>query len=251
MRKTAGAALAAVLVLLATPQAALGLSRPLSFEEIVTNGHTILVGTVVSVSTRWGEGRKMIWTDYEVAVEEVWKGTAPATTTVSFAGGTVDGESIQVSHVPVLSVGETYVLSLNEPGRLWASPLVGSDQGLLREATESAKGRRVLLDADGFSVGLSPEGRLTRLASSLPSATPGVVTLSRPAPPVARAGEPVETGMSEPVYSDGEGRALPPPPPGPTLAVSAIRGSPPAGEPLTRDALREAVRQVLEKAAGR
>lgn len=251
MRKTAVAATAAVFALLSAPRVAEGLSRQLSFEEIVTNGHTILVGKVVGSSTRWGEGKKMIWTDYRLAVEEVWKGSASSTATVSFAGGTVDGSSIQVTHVPELVVGETYVLSLNEPGHLWTSPVVGSEQGLFREATESAKGKRVLLDADGFSVGLSREGRLVRLAASLPTGTPGVVTLSRSLPALAKAGEPVDTGMSEPVYSDGEGRPLPAPPAAPSLAFSTTRGVPSAAEPLARETLREAVRQVLEKSAGR
>ncbi|MBI5440889.1 MAG: hypothetical protein HY900_06735, partial [Deltaproteobacteria bacterium] len=78
-----------VLAFLATAPPAHGLAQKLSFEQVVQRGSTILVGTVVSSSTRWGEGHKMIWTDYEVAVEEVWKGDALRTVTLSFAGGTV------------------------------------------------------------------------------------------------------------------------------------------------------------------
>ena len=108
-------------------------SRPLTVAEMAKAGERIVVGEVLSKSSRWGDDRKMIWTDYTVAVEETWKGVSSATVTVSVAGGTVDGKSIQVTHTPILRVGSTYVLVLHGNQHLYASPVVGTEQGLFRE----------------------------------------------------------------------------------------------------------------------
>lgn len=151
MRRAQGI-VAVIAAVLAAAHPAAGLSARLTSDEIVQRGHSIVVGTVICSSTRWGDGKKMIWTDYELAVEETWKGEPARSVTVSFAGGTVDGQSIFVTHVPVLEVGSTYALSLHEPGHLYPSPVVGSEQGLFHVVKDEATGERVFLDAEGFAV---------------------------------------------------------------------------------------------------
>ncbi len=200
----------------------------LPFEEIVQEGQTIVAATVVSSSTRWGEGCLMVWTDYVLSVEEVWKGPAREALTVSFAGGTVEGASVLVSDVPRLEVGATYVLALHDPGLLYASPVVGTEQGLFREVRESGGGR-ILLDAGGFAVALGTDGRLARMARAERAAT-------------ART-------LGEPVYRDGQGRPLVAPQATQARRPAAAPARPSASGdlvPLTRSALRDAVRRVLE-----
>lgn len=237
-----------ILGILSAAPSAEGLTQRLSFDQVVQRGSTILVGTVVSSSTRWGEGRKMIWTDYEVSVEEVWKGRPLRTVTLSFAGGTVDGKSILVTHVPHLEVGGTYILSLNDLRRLFTSPVVGAEQGLFREVTEKATGDRILLDADGWAVGLGTDGNLRPLAPAEAADAPDVVTLRRDAPARGNAASERTAPQAVPqaVYSDGEGNPLPAPSSPPALASLASRGPATGGKPLTRATLRTAVRQVLE-----
>lgn len=248
MRIARGPKAALVLSLLAGTPPAAALGRRLPLDQVVEQGKTIVVGTVVCSSTRWGEGRKMIWTDYEVAVEEAWKGSPETSVTLSFAGGTLDGRSIAVSHVPRLAVGTTYVFSLNDLARLYTSPVVGADQGLFREATEQATGKRILLDADGWAVGLGAGGELVRVASAEPADVPGAVILRRDAPrlPAAAGVKTRPRGIPGATYSDGSGRPLAAPSGRPTLAASALSGAATGGVPLTRDALRAAVRRVLE-----
>jgi hypothetical protein len=249
MKIPSGILAVGVLSFLAAAPAVGGVVQKLSFGQVVERGSTILVGTVVSSSTRWGEGHKMIWTDYEVSVEEVWKGSLPTrSVTLSFAGGTVDGKSILVTHVPRLEVGGTYVLSLNDLRRRFTSPVVGAEQGLFREVTDKTTGDRILLDAGGWAVGLGSSGDLTRLAPADFADAPDVVTLRRDAPRSAQSASErsAPRGIPGAVYSDGAGNPLPASASAPPLAAVASRGAATGGKPLTRAALRTAVRQALE-----
>lgn len=248
MRIARGSAAALLLLLLAAAPRAEALGRRLSLDQIVQQGKTVLVGTVVCASTRWGEGRKMIWTDYDVSVEETWKGGPDRVVTLRFAGGTLEGRTISVTHVPRLSVGETYVFSLNDLARAYTSPVVGAEQGLFREATDQATGKRILLDADGWAVGLDREGALTPLAFAEKAESPGAVVLRRDAPQLGTRArdKAVPRGIPGATYSDGSGRPLPAPSGLPILAPSALSGAATGGQPLTRDALRAAVRRILE-----
>jgi hypothetical protein len=242
------ASAALLLGLLASPDPAVALSQRLTLDQIVTQGQLVLVGTVVSSSSRWGEGRKMIWTDYEVSVEEVWKGLPSRFVTLSFAGGTLDGRSIIVTHVPQLEVGGTYIFSLRALDQLYASPVVGSEQGLFREVRDKASGKRILLSADGWAVAFDGQGGFRRLAPTEAADAPDTVTLRRDAPlPGASAGDnEALRGISGATYSDGSGNPLPAPSGRPTLSATHLRGPATGGQPITREALREAVRQVLE-----
>lgn len=248
MRIVRGPAAALLLLLLAEAPPAAALGRRLSLDQIVRQGKTVLVGTVVCSQTRWGEGRKMIWTDYEVSVEETWKGGPDRSVTLSFAGGTLEGRTIAVTHVPRLAVGATYVFSLNDLARLYTSPVIGAEQGLFREATDQATGKRILLDADGWAVGLGPVGELIRVASTEPAGAPEVVILRRDAPQLGTAAgaKTRPRGIAGATYSDGSGRALKAPSGLPTLAATASSGAATGGQLLTRDALRAAVRRILE-----
>lgn len=248
MKIRRGATVALLLLLLGAAPPAAALSQKLSFDQIVHRGQTILVGTVVSSSTRWGDGNKMIWTDYEVSVEETWKGSLGRMVTLSFAGGTVDDRSIVVTHVPQLAIGATYVFSLNDLARLYTSPVVGAEQGLFREVTDQATGKRILLDVDGWAVGFDRQGELTRLAPAETVDAPDTVTLRRDAPPLgASANErAAPRGIPGATYTDGAGKPVPAPSGLPTLSAAAASGPATGGQPLTRDALRAAVRRVLE-----
>ena len=238
-------ALAFVLLVLSLVPAPLAEARGarLSFNEIVQDGQTIVAATVVSSSTRWGESCLMVWTDYELAVEEVWKGPAREALTVSFAGGAVDGSSVLVSDVPRLEVGETYVLALHDPGLLYSSPVVGSEQGLFREVKESGGGR-ILLDAWGFAVAIGTDGRLARVARAERAAASGTARLRGRAATAATAA--IARPLGEPVYRDGEGHPLVAPQATPTAAVPARPSASFDLVPLTRTSLRDAVRRVLE-----
>jgi len=136
--------------------------RKVPLEECAREADAVFVGRVVSVTTRWGDSGKMIWTDYQFQVEEVWKGQPEVFRTVSVAGGTVDGQSILVSHVPAFEKHATYVVFAYDNARLVAEAVVGVEQGLFREVTDASTGQKVLLDAFGYLMERNQEGRIVR-----------------------------------------------------------------------------------------
>ncbi|MBL8111454.1 MAG: hypothetical protein JNK60_01095 [Acidobacteria bacterium] len=216
-------------------------SRPLTVPEMSREGERIVAGQVVSKASRWGEGRKMIWTDYTVRVEETWKGAPSGTLVVSLAGGTVDGRSIQVSHVPHLAVGGTYVLVLYGNEHLYGSPIVGSEQGLFREVTlegTSGSGEAILVSESDTMLSLGAGGRLVpgeRLAEGSSARHARRAEAARP------AGDSTWRGMAAPVFRDGSGTVVSPKP---VRRLRGIDGGSPT--PLTRQALRTAVKAALE-----
>jgi len=201
-------------------------------------GERIVVGQVTAKTGRWGEGRKMIWTDYTVRVDETWKGEPAPTVVVSMAGGTVGRRSIQVTHVPALAVGGTYVLILNGNQHLYASPVVGTEQGLFREVNVEGETAALLLGAGDAVLALTPEGRLT--AKERVTIDADGRHARRPQPAAARPNDgPPTRGLATPEFRDGDGRVVTPKP---TRKLQGIQGAP---APLTRAALRDAVKAAL------
>jgi|GEM_PF-2416373 len=138
--------------------------RRLSLNDIRSKAQRILVGEVLSQSTRVGEGGKMVWTDYQLRVSETLKGTDPgAITTVSFAGGQAGGLDIGLSDVPTLEVGRRYVLFM-QSGDLHPTPTVGWGQGLFHvsQIKDGTVNRSVIVSEDGEPLEIDAAGLLTR-----------------------------------------------------------------------------------------
>ncbi len=162
-------------LLLASPAA--GLSREVPLDEVFTRGEAVFVGRVASTRTVWGEGKKMIWTEYSFDVRETWKGEGGARRVVRVAGGRLDGKAIVLSHVPDFEVGATYVVSAYGNDHLFASPVVGTEQGMFREVVEEKSGETLLVDVDGRRLERDGTGRLRRGRPSEPGSQAGLVRL--------------------------------------------------------------------------
>lgn len=193
-------------LLLAPPAAAL--SRELPLDEVFARGEAVFVGTVVSTRAVWGEGRKMIWTEYVFDVRETWKGEGRARRTLRVAGGRLDGRTVVLSHVPSFEVGGTYVVSAYANEHLYASPVVGTEQGAFREAVEETTGSALLVDTEGLRLERDPSGRLRRGRPSVPGSRPGLVRLLSDGSIALRAGAGGPRKMGEPVYRDGTGKVV-------------------------------------------
>ncbi|MGE5347589.1 MAG: hypothetical protein ACM3JH_16685, partial [Acidithiobacillales bacterium] len=215
-------------------------------DEVFRRGHEVFVGKVRSTECRWDAQRKMIWTYVTFDVLEVWSGEKAGQKTLRVAGGTVDGRTIEVTHTPHFEVGGTYVLSALDPARAYASPIVGTEQGLFREVKEETSGRMVLVDADGRCLERAPNGVLFRGRRTIPALTPSLVRFS--AEPELRPGggeeEKAPTRISPPVYRDAEGNVVKAPrsrlKPSPTRTLTL------RGEPVDREVLREFARSSRE-----
>lgn len=101
----------------------------LSPAELCAHADAVLVGEVTAVETRWAEGPAgEIERRAFVLVERVWAGSAPETVEVVLPGGSLDGLTLWVEHVPELRVDRPYALFLaRRPDGAWG--VVGGEAG--------------------------------------------------------------------------------------------------------------------------
>lgn len=86
----------------------------------VAGSDLVLVGRVESVRSAWGVDRSAIYTDAEIAIEEVWKGMpAGDRITVRTLGGTVDGIRLEVEGAARFVAGEEVLVLLDETGGVY------------------------------------------------------------------------------------------------------------------------------------
>lgn len=235
-----------VLALLAVPPAA-ALSREMPLDDVFTRGEAVFVGKVVSTRAVWGEGRKMIWTEYTFDVRETWKGEGAARRVVRVAGGKLDGRTILLSHVPSFEEGGTYVVSAWSNDHLYASPVVGTEQGVFREVIEETSGETLLVDAGGLRLEKDGSGRLRRGRPSERTALPGIVRLVSDRDLARRASETGPMKMAEPVYRDASGNVVSKAP----ARVARPRNATPLridGATVTVTSLRQHVASLLKTA---
>ncbi|MFN7989412.1 MAG: hypothetical protein U0529_18190 [Thermoanaerobaculia bacterium] len=195
-----------VLPLLSPPAAAI--SREVPLDEVFTRGEAVFVGKVASTRTVWGEGKKMIWTEYAFEVRETWKGEAGTSRVVRVAGGTLDGKAIVLSHVPVFEVGGTYVVSAYGNDHLYASPVVGTEQGMFREVVDEASGEALLVDVSGRRLERDGTGRLRRGRPSEPGSQAGLVRLVPDAELARRVARSAPPSLAPLVYRDAAGNVV-------------------------------------------
>src|ERR1700750_1611345 len=107
-----------------------------ALEETVREANTILVGTVTKQEPHYGDdARRFIFTDYTFDVEDpiLAEPTVEKKTSVqlTFRGGTIGEETQAIGGMPMLIVGERYVLMLRPNwSEIRGIPLVGANQGL-------------------------------------------------------------------------------------------------------------------------
>jgi hypothetical protein len=126
----------------------------------------IVVGEVLSVTSRWETGRRRIMTSVEINVAESWKGDVPTSrrVTIQQPGGQVGDIEMKVHGLAVFREGERAVLFLRGTDR--ASVVVGFGQGMRRLTPDSAgKGWLVLGGDRTAAVIRSSDGKLAPAAS--------------------------------------------------------------------------------------
>jgi hypothetical protein len=101
--------------------------RRLSFDDLVSKSHTIVVGTTVNSNTFWTPDHKLILTSYTLEVQQSLKGTPQKTIVVTTIGGRVGNTILQMAGAPNFSNGETSVVFLEQSGGY--NTVVGLNQG--------------------------------------------------------------------------------------------------------------------------
>ena len=126
---------------------------PPSFDELVDQAQLIFQGTVTDTQSQWaGEGgSRRIVTYVTFKVDEAIKGDPGATYTLRMLGGTVDGQTMEVTDAPKFKVGDRDVVFVENNGSQFI-PLVGIMHGRFRVKQDKATGRDVVVTNGGHAV---------------------------------------------------------------------------------------------------
>jgi len=113
-------------------------------EQTLARADAVFIGTITQATARrvgggGGGGGGMIVTDYTISVERIVVDDGflagriqAASTTLTFAGGRIGVEEIDVSVVPTLNVGERAFFFISREDINAMCPLVGNHHGLYR-----------------------------------------------------------------------------------------------------------------------
>jgi hypothetical protein len=125
---------------------------PPTFDQLVTDAELIFQGTVTDARSQWtGEGaERHIDTYVTFSIEDAIKGAPGNSYTIRMLGGTVDGETIEVSDTPRFKVGDRDILFVEHNGSQFV-PLVGIMHGRFHVQTD-ASGREIVTKDNGASV---------------------------------------------------------------------------------------------------
>ncbi len=123
---------------------------PPTFDELVGKAELIFQGSVTNVRSQWaGEGSQRHIVSYVTfRVEDTLKGNAGASFTMQMLGGTVDGETMEISDSPKFAMGDRDILFVEHNGEQFI-PLVGIMHGRFRIHRDAHTGREVVATNEG------------------------------------------------------------------------------------------------------
>ncbi len=112
-------------------------TRVAPIDELARDAELVVLGSPVAEQSFWEGGR--IFTGVELKVEDVWTGTAPATTSIQLVtlGGQVGELAQRVDGAAVLPLGSRVVAFLNRDSKGRYHP-AGMWQGVFRVADDGA-----------------------------------------------------------------------------------------------------------------
>jgi hypothetical protein len=125
---------------------------PPTFDQLVSDAELIFQGTVTASRSLWiGEGAEQhIVTDVTFRIEDAIKGAPGQSYTIRMLGGTVDGETIEVSDTPKFKGGDRDILFVEHNGNQFV-PLVGIMHGRFHVQTDSG-GRETVTKENGAAL---------------------------------------------------------------------------------------------------
>lgn len=126
---------------------------PPSFDELVAQAQLIFQGTVTDTQSQWaGEGgSRRIVTYVTFKVDEAIKGEPGASYTIRMLGGTVDGQTMEVTDSPKFKVGDRDIVFVENNGSQFI-PLVGIMHGRYRVQQDKVTGKEVVITNSGRAV---------------------------------------------------------------------------------------------------
>jgi hypothetical protein len=126
---------------------------PPTFDQLVGQAEVIFQGSVNEVRSVWsGEGAQRHIDSYVTfQVEDTVKGKPGASFTIRLLGGTVDGETMEVTDSPKFKVGDRDILFVEHNGEQFV-PLVGIMHGRFRVQRDEQTGRDFVTTGEGEPV---------------------------------------------------------------------------------------------------
>jgi hypothetical protein len=113
--------------------------KPATIEERAQGAERVVVATITNVTSRFAHnefGDELIVSQATLAVEESIKGASEAMTTLDYEGGTVNGVTLKVSTLPILSRGERAVFFMTRGKKGELKPHLRG-QGILKLDTKN------------------------------------------------------------------------------------------------------------------
>ncbi len=122
---------------------------PPTFDQLVSDAELIFQGTVTGARSEWAGGgaERHIVTHVTFIIDDAIKGAPGQNYTIQMLGGTVDGETIEVSDTPRFKVGDRDILFVEHNGNQFV-PLVGIMHGRFHVQTDAA-GREIVMKDSG------------------------------------------------------------------------------------------------------
>lgn len=117
-----------------------------TFDNIIKSAEVIFIGKATDLQYKYGPKQEMIFTDVSFEVQnmiyESQKSKLPSLTeiTLTFAGGQIGEEEVMVSDVPSFEKGGVYLICTRMDGNIYASPIIGSHQGLFHVVKDELTG---------------------------------------------------------------------------------------------------------------
>src|SRR4029450_10002982 len=141
---------------------------PPTFEELVSQAEVIFQGAVTDVRSGSGGAatQRHIVTYVTFRVEDSFKGNPGGTYSIRLLGGTVDGETMEVTDTPKFNVGDRDILFVENNGSQFV-PLVGISHGRFRVDRDQTTGRDVVMTNERAPLSdVSQLGRNKRAATA-------------------------------------------------------------------------------------
>ena len=109
--------------------------RALDFPDLVQQSEIIADVTVMAVEPYWASpaGGNAVHTLITFSLNsDPWKGQIVSPFVLDFLGGAMGDRKMQVSGMPEFKVGDRVIVFTYGPDKIFASPLIGFDQGAMR-----------------------------------------------------------------------------------------------------------------------
>jgi hypothetical protein len=141
---------------------------PPTFDRLVTDAEMIFEGTVTGLRSEWtGQGNERhIVTYVSFKIEDPIKGAVGAEYTIRMMGGTVDGQTMEVTDAPRFKVGDRDILFVEHNGTQFI-PLVGIMHGRFHvQADDKGANEKVAKDNGALVANVAKLGQDEKAATS-------------------------------------------------------------------------------------